>query len=109
MNKIIFILTIALLLAACASDFTTVMPVPPERYQNLGPASGSACGAILLLSTSTNFIPAGLNSRIERAYADALKSVPGATALVNVTLEESWFWFILGTMRCVTITGEGIR
>lgn len=50
-----------------------------------------------------------LNSRVERAYAGAVQSVPGATGLVNVTMKENWFWWVLGSTRCVTITGEAIR
>ncbi len=51
----------------------------------------------------------GLNSRVERAYADAVASVPGATALVNVTMQENWYWWFLGTTRCVTVSGEAIK
>ncbi len=51
----------------------------------------------------------GLDSRIQRAYDRALASVPGATGLVDVTIEESWYWWLLGTSRNVTITGEAIK
>lgn len=64
---------------------------------------------MLLLSTSYNFIPAMLNERVERAHAEALAKAPGATALMNVTYEEYWFWWVIGTTRCVTISGEAIR
>lgn len=55
------------------------------------------------------FIPMGLNSRVERAYNNALDSVPGATALVDVTVKEDWMWWLIGTGRCVTVTGEAIK
>ena len=96
-------------LAGCASDPVNIAPLPAAQSQKLGHASGTGCGTMLLLSTSSNFIPAGLNSRVDRAYAHALESVPGATALVDVTLEESWFWWVIGTTRCVTISGEAIK
>jgi hypothetical protein len=51
----------------------------------------------------------GLNSRIERAYANAVASVPGATGLVDVTLEESWAWWIVVTSRCTTVSGVAIK
>jgi hypothetical protein len=51
----------------------------------------------------------GLNTRFHRAYDNAVASVPGATGLVDVTIEESWFWWVIGTARAVTITGEAIR
>ena len=50
-----------------------------------------------------------LNSRIDRAYDNALESVPGATALIDVTFEESWFWWVIGTGRTVTVSGEAIK
>ena len=56
-----------------------------------------------------NFIPMGLNSRTERAYENALASVPGSTGLMNITYQEDWFWWVLGTGRTVTITGDAIK
>ena len=97
------------LLGACASGFTNVAPTPPKEYQRLGAATGSACGSLGILATAYNFIPMGINSRVERAYADALTSVPSATALVDVTVQENWYWWVIGTARCVTVTGEAIK
>jgi len=56
-----------------------------------------------------NFIPIGLNSRVETAYNRALQKKPGATALVDVTVQENWFWWVVGTARCVTVTGEAVQ
>jgi hypothetical protein len=97
------------LLSGCASNLVTVAPAPPPHYAVLGQAKGSACGSIGILSTSDNFIPMGLNSRVERAYQRAVGSVPGATGLVNVTYQEDWTWWVIGTARCVTVTGEAIK
>lgn len=99
----------ATLIAGCSSGFTNVAPAEPGNTQRLGQASGTACGSILFLATAYNFIPAGLNDRVERAYKEALDSAPGATALVNVTMQENWYWWVLGTARCVTISGEAIK
>lgn len=96
-------------ITGCASGLTTIAPVPPPHYERLGHASGSATGSIGLGPTSLNFIPMGLNSRVQLAYDDALSSVPGATGLIDVTYQESWYWWILGTARKVTITGEAIK
>ena len=98
-----------LLLSGCASGFTNVAPRPPEQYEKLGKVEGTGCGTMLLLSTAYNFIPAMLNERVESAHAEALAKVPGATKLINVTYEESWFWWVIGTTRCVIISGEAIR
>ncbi len=93
----------------CASGFTTIAPMPPKKYEKLGHASGKATGSLGIGGTAYYFIPMVLNSRIDRAYDNALESVPGATALIDVTFEESWFWWVIGTGRTVTVSGEAIR
>jgi hypothetical protein len=104
-----YLIGLSILLSGCASEFTKVSPRPPEKYERLGHATGSACGSLLALATAYYFIPVMLNSRVERAYADAVASVPGATGLVDVTMKEDWTWWLVGTARCVTISGEAIR
>lgn len=91
-----FMFVFAASLAGCASGFTTIRSMPPKKYEKLGHVSGKATGSLGILGTAYYFIPMGLNSRIDRAYDNALKSVPGATALTDVTFEESWFWWIIG-------------
>ncbi len=96
-------------IVGCASGFTTIAPMPPQKYEKLGHVSGKATGSLGILGTAYYFIPMGLNSRIDSAYDNALKSSPGATALIDVTFEESWFWWVIGTGRTVTISGEAIK
>ena len=93
----------------CVSDPFIVAPRPPEKHEILGKAEGSACGSLLIDGTAYNFIPIMLNSRVERAYKSAVDSVPGATGLINVSLTEDWFWWVIGSTRCVTIAGEAIK
>jgi len=102
-------LSLVVLLTGCASNLTMVAPRPPEQFEKIGRASGKACGTMIIGPTAYNFIPVMLNSRVERAYNQAVGSVSGATSLVNVSMRESWFWWVVGTTRCVTITGEAIR
>jgi len=92
------------LAAGCSSEFTTIIARPPEHPQKLGMVEGSACGSQFLA-----FIPIASNSRTERAYNDALAKAPGAKALMNVTLQENWYWYYLGTIRSVTISGEAVK
>ncbi len=105
------VIFVALLFAGgCASGFHTVVPKIPEKYEKLGRAEGSACGTMLFSDgPGDNFIPVMLNSRVERAYQAALNNVNGARWLTNVTMQEDWYWWVIGTTRCVTITGEAIR
>lgn len=105
---------LVLLGTGCASGFVTVSPRVPETYEKLGPAKGTACGIMLIdmpfvCGNACAFMPAGLNDRVERAYQRALASVPGSTALMDVTMQEDHYWWVVGDGRCVTITGEAIR
>ena len=94
----------------CASGFTMVAPQVPEKFEKLGSAKGYACGTMLFSDgPGDNFLPVMLNSRVERAYQSALDSVPSSRWLIDVTMQEDWYWWIVGTTRCVTITGEAIR
>ena len=95
--------------SGCSSKEVTIENKQPEKYEVLGKATGTGSGSIAIGPTAYNFIPLGLNDRQERAYADAIRSVPGATGLINVTYSEDWFWWIIGTNRTVTVTGDAIR
>ncbi len=113
----VFLMIAFMAATGCASTYKTVLPTPPDDYQKLGEAKGKACGSMMILATTFNFIPVvelpflggKLNERVENAYQNAIDSVPGATALLNVTMQENWFWWVLGSTKCVTITGEAIR
>ncbi|MCD4764415.1 MAG: hypothetical protein K8R28_10395 [Desulfobacterales bacterium] len=114
LKQSIFIGILFLFLASiigCASGFTTIAPMPPKKYEKLGQVTGKACGSLVSPGggTAYYFIPIMLNSRVDRAYEKALQSAPGATALIDVTIEEDWFWWVLGTARTVTISGEAIK
>lgn len=88
----------------CASEPILVAPRPPTHYERLGTTTGEGCGALLL-----NLVPIEMNSRVERAYADALRRTPGATALLSVDLTENWYWFVIGVSHCVMLEGIAIR
>jgi hypothetical protein len=97
------------ILQGCSSAPVNISPLPPAKYEVLGKATGSACGALGIVATAYYAIPMGLNSRVENAYQDALSSVPGATGLINVEISENWFWAAVVTVRCTTIKGDAIK
>lgn len=105
----IFAIAAAAALAGCASNFTPIAPEPPPNATRLGQATGSACGSLGLLVAPYYVIPIDLNTRTETAYRLAVASVPGATGLVDVTIREDWYWWLLATKRCVAITGEAVK
>jgi hypothetical protein len=102
-------LVLAGALAGCASTPVTIAPLPPAKYQVLGQAEGKGCGSLGVLGTLFYFVPLGIDTRVREAYQDALASVPGSTALLNVSFVEHWDWWLIGTRRCVTITGDAIK
>jgi hypothetical protein len=102
------LLLLAMFGLGCSSTQVLVMPMPKPNAEKLGRVQGSAGGAHLL-PVYANIIPAGLNSRVQRAYDHALAQAPGATALTDVTIQEHWYWFVIGTWRHVTITGEAVK
>jgi hypothetical protein len=97
------------MLSGCASSWVAVAPSLPEEVERLGSASAEACGDLYLFTTPTQFLARGWNERLERAYVEAVASVPGASALADVTYRERWYWWVLASRRCVTLRGEGIR
>ncbi|MBU1054172.1 MAG: hypothetical protein KKC46_10125 [Proteobacteria bacterium] len=97
-------LLLVVLIASCSSQRTTIVPMPPENMQKLGRVEGKAYGTIFQM-----FFSIFHNSRTDRAYADALAKAPGATALIDVTLQEDWLWYSLGTFSILTISGEAVR
>ena len=103
------IFSVLTLLSGCSSHNVAIAPVQPEKYEVLGKAEGTGSGSLGLVSTAYNFVPMGLNSRSQRAYDNAVQSVPGATGLINVTYQEDWMWWLIGTARNVTIKGDAIR
>lgn len=63
------------------------------------PVYAKECGFVLLL-----VIPIGINDRFVRAYAK-LSAQAKDGFLSEITLQESWFYGLLGTGYCTTMTG----
>lgn len=101
----------ALGLTGCASKWTTIAPEVRTDAERLGPAKGTATGTLCGLGhwTAHQFIPIAWGGRQDRAYDEAVASVPGATAITDVTLHETYYWFVFGWARKLTLTGQGVR
>ncbi len=98
------------LCAACASGYITISPEVPLQYEKIGHVEGTACGTLLFaIEPDLSFVPVMMNSRVERAYQAALERAPGARSLTSVSIQKTWYWWVIGTTRCMTITGEAIK
>jgi len=98
-----------LALSACATQPRLVAPQVQADAKRLGAAEGTACGSMLIGPSGYNFLPVLLTDRFERAYQNAVQSVPGATAVAEVNASEYWFFWGVGRTFCTTIRGEAVR
>jgi hypothetical protein len=96
-------LVLALVLAGCSSALTSIGPPPPVSYTVIGPSSGSACGFLLL-----DVIPISINDRTERAYDEAIRKA-SATALIDTSIVNSWYYALFGVIHCTDVAGTAIR
>jgi hypothetical protein len=95
--------------SACSSGWVDLSPPPPALYTSLGPAEGEACATYALALPWHQLFAFGASDRLLRARDAALASVPGATGLVDVTLQERWAYYLLFSRRCAIVRGEAIR
>ena len=86
--KVVSLGIFLLLALACTSTplHLQTAPVGPDE-QVFGPVEGSSTGIMLF-----HFIPINQNNRFVSAYQQAVATRGGTTRLVDVTMQERWFW-----------------
>jgi len=109
LKRVSALFAVLALLQGCSGPMVKIAATPPEGFASLGKVEGKACGMHGIVSTAYYFVPMGLNGRTQKAYNAALAKAPGATGLIDVTVSEDWAWVLLGTMRCVTVTGTAVK
>jgi len=78
--------------------------IPAEVTTIRENVEGKDCANIVLL-----LIPIGvMNPTIDGAIDDALDKVPGADALIDVTIKSYAWTVLLFTQQCVTVEGTAI-
>ena len=94
---------LVLTVTACHSVPLTIpsAPVSPNE-QRLGTGEGSSTGIMLF-----QFIPIKQNDRFVDAYREALTQ-SGGTRLVDVTIEERWFWAWVLNGYIFHVKGTGV-
>ena len=97
----------ALFALACSACTSTPLRIetPPvaANEEVIGPVEGKSGGFMLF-----QVFPIGQNGRFENAYANALEK-SGATRLVDVTMQEKWFWALVGNGYVFKVSGTGVR
>jgi hypothetical protein len=100
-------------MTACATDYVIVAPDVGAATKRLAPAEGSASSHLALAYPPwlpfLCFVPWGWDDRAPTAYGAAVAAVPGATALGEVTIQEDWNWWLLGTSRTLTVRGLAVK
>ena len=86
-----------------------VAPRPPLQYEKLGTTEGVGCLSSWLPFPFTSSVTVGFRGRFERARAEALEKIPGATALVDVEIQETTTYWPFGATDCMTVRGTAIR
>jgi hypothetical protein len=108
MKKIKVILSLGALIIAASGCVSQPLKFPSaadlsKGYTVVGEAEGQATGLMLF-----GVIPIGQNERFVKAYDAAVKS-KGADALIDVTIQENWFWAYVLDGYSTKVTGTAIK
>jgi hypothetical protein len=103
--KLAGLVALAAASSACTGIPYKMATVEPDlsKYDVLGPATGRGRGFMVL-----NLIPVNQNNKIERAVEAAIKS-KGGDELIDISVQESWFWAYVLNSYAVDITGTVIK
>ena len=97
-------------LAACESPYVTIAPDVGADATRLASSEGTATSHLLLAYfIYAPFVPWGWDERQQTAYGSAVADVQGATALEHVTIEENWYYWVVGTSRRLTVRGDAVK
>ena len=101
-------LSALLLLSGCMHDpggiAPSTIPLAPGGYTVVKEeVRGSDCRVMLL-----GILPVSGGNRTDRAIRDAILSAPGATALVNVTSDAYFQYWILWSNTCTEVRGTAV-
>ena len=102
------LLVMLLLLSGCihrpVAFTTSTIPLAPGGYTVLGNIKGEDC-AIHLFA----LIPLSDGNELHEAVADAMKKKPYADAMVNVTVDSYFQWWILFSRACTQVHGTAVQ
>ena len=110
--RAVSIVVCALLLVLFASGCTRTpggiapsnIPLAPGGYTEIGPVEASDCKINLL-----GLIPISGSNYIEDAKRSALQQESGADALVNISVDFSFKYFILWSQACTEVQATAVR
>jgi hypothetical protein len=108
MKKSVMLLAVAALFSGCGHISGGVapsnIPLAPNSYNELGTVRGDTCVYYLL-----GFIPLTHGNETKDAVNDALRKIPGTTALINVSADTYSQHFIVFSRMCTQIDGIAVK
>lgn len=88
-----------LLMVGCSSRAVHLAPNPAGTTVG-ETVEGSACGVLVF-----DLIPAGVNTRTDRAYRNAIEG--RGVALTDTEIQNSWYYIpFVGNLLCPTVRGK---
>lgn len=79
-------------------------PLLPGGYTELKEVSGEDCQYYLL-----GLVPLSRTNKLRNAVADAMNDAKGADALIKVTADTTWQWWILWVTACTQVHGTAVQ
>jgi len=74
-----------------------------KEYEELGKGQCNACSLLLF-----GVIPIAWKNMPSRAYLCAVQS-RGGEDLINPTVQEYWYYILVGTVHCIEVSGTVIK
>jgi len=97
------ILLSSVILAGCSGTSMKTQNIDESEYTVIGPGQATATGIMLF-----NFIPIQQNDRFVRAQKAAIDS-RGGDAIINVEVQEDWFWAWVLNGYQTTVSGDVVK
>lgn len=90
-------------LAGCSGVSMKTQNLNDSEYTVIGPGEATATGIMLF-----NFIPIQQNDRFVRAQNAAIEA-QGGDAMINVEVQEDWFWAWVLNGYQTTVSGDVVK
>ncbi|MGE3977900.1 MAG: hypothetical protein AB7F94_09975 [Nitrospira sp.] len=107
-SSILSLPALMFLIAGCASNAggisASTKPLAPGGYTELKEVSGDNCQYYIL-----GLMPITRTNKLRLAMADALSEAKGADALIKVTVDNSYQWWILWVTACTQVHGTAVQ
>lgn len=107
-SPILSLTALTVLMAGCAAHSggisASTKPLTPGGYTELKEVSGEDCQYYLL-----GLVPLSRTNKLRNAVADAMNDAKGADALVKVTADTTWQWWILWVTACTQVHGTAVQ